>query len=154
MSTRRRQHTRTINRDGFPHATYLADVPVVQQISIFLENRPGRLGELCDVLADEGVNIEAIMVPSGTDYGIVHVVVDRPADALQALQQRSYRTYTSRVLDVEIPNQPGALAKLADHLAEIGIDIKYAYSAVTDGAGRLILAVSDVERASAELDAR
>lgn len=126
-------------------------VPIVPQISVFLENRPGRLGALCDVLAEGGVNIEAIMVPSGTDYGIVHLVVDRPEDAMQALEQRSYRTYTSRVLDIELPNQPGALATIADRLAELGIDIKYAYSAVTDGDARLILAVSDVERASQEL---
>jgi hypothetical protein len=129
----------------------LHTVPIVPQISVFLENRPGRLGALCDVLAEGGVNIEAIMVPSGTDYGIVHLVVDRPEDAMQALEQRSYRTYTSRVLDIELPNQPGALATIADRLAELGIDIKYAYSAVTDGDARLILAVSDVERASQEL---
>ena len=55
---------------------------VVHQISVFLENRPGRLGRLCEVLAEEGVNIQAIMVPSGTDYGIVHLIVDRHQDAL------------------------------------------------------------------------
>lgn len=129
-------------------------MPIVRQISVFLENQPGRLGALCDVLADEGVNIEAIMVPSGTEYGIVHLVVDRPEDALKALGERSYRTYTSRVLDLDLPNHPGALAKVADQLAEIEIDIKYAYSAVTDARARLILAVSDVERASAELGPR
>jgi hypothetical protein len=125
---------------------------IVRQISVFLENQPGRLGALCDVLAEEGVNIEAIMVPSGTDYGIVHVVVDRPADALRALEQRAYRTYTSRVLDLKIQNHPGTLAAIADRLAELGIDVKYGYSAVTEGGGRVILAVSDVERAGSELE--
>jgi hypothetical protein len=125
---------------------------IVRQISVFLENQPGRLGSLCDVLADEGVNIEAIMVPSGTDYGIVHLVVDRPEDALRALEQRAYRTYTSHVLDLRIANHPGALAKIADKLAELGIDVKYAYSAVYDTGGRVILAVSDAERARGELE--
>jgi hypothetical protein len=126
---------------------------IVRQISVFLENQPGRLGSLCDVLAEGGINIEAIMVPSGTDYGIVHLIVDRPEDALQSLEERAYRTYTSRVLDLRIANQPGALAAIADRLAELGIDVKYAYSAVTDGSGRVILAVSDVERARVELEA-
>jgi hypothetical protein len=121
-------------------------MPIAQQISVFLENRPGRLGTLCEVLADQGVNIQAIMVPSGTDYGIVHVIVDRHEDALQSLEERGYRTYTSRVLDVTLDDHPGALAELADRLAENQIDIKYAYSAV-GGHGRLILAVNDVERA-------
>lgn len=125
---------------------------IVLQISVFLENQPGRLGALCDILAEEGINIEAIMVPSGTEYGIVHLVVDRPQEALQALEQHAYRTYTSRVLDMRIANEPGSLARVADRLAELGIDVKYAYSAVTDSGGRVILAVSDVERARIGLE--
>lgn len=127
-------------------------MPIAQQISVFLENRPGRLGALCEVLADQDVNIQAIMVPSGTDYGIVHVIVDRHEDALQALEERGYRTYTSRVLDLAVEDHPGALAKLADRLAENEIDIKYAYSAVAGNQGRLILSVSDAERAGELLD--
>ena len=111
---------------------------IAQQISVFLENRPGRLGALCEVLADQGVNIQAIMVPSGTDYGIVHVIVDRHEDALQALEERGYRTYTSRVLDVTLDDHPGALAHLADHLAENDIDIKYAYSAIGERGRRVM----------------
>jgi hypothetical protein len=125
---------------------------IVRQISVFLENQPGRLGALCDILAEMGINIEAIMVPSGTEYGIVHLIVDRPQEALQALEQHAYRTYTSRVLDMRVTNEPGALARVADRLAELGIDVKYAYSAVTDGGGRVILAVSDVERARIGLE--
>jgi hypothetical protein len=121
-------------------------MPIAQQISVFLENRPGRLGTLCEVLADQGVNLQAIMVPSGTDYGIVHVIVDRHEDALQTLEERGYRTYTSRVLDVTLDDHPGALAELAERLSANQIDIKYAYSAIGDRA-RLILAVNDAERA-------
>jgi hypothetical protein len=127
-------------------------VPIAQQISVFLENRPGRLGALCAALAERDVNIQAIMVPSGTDYGIVHVIVDRHDDALQALEARGYRTYTSRVLDLAFEDHPGALAELADRLAENQIDIKYAYSAVSGNRGRLILSVSDAERAGELLD--
>lgn len=120
---------------------------VVNQISVFVENQPGRLGALCDVLAEEGVNIQAMMVPSGTDYGIVHVIVDRHDAALQALEQRGYRTYTSRVLDLVLDDRPGTLAKLADRLSEGSVDIRYAYAAVAGSRGRLIMAVSDAERA-------
>lgn len=121
---------------------------VIDQISVFLENRPGRLGDLCATLAEGGINISAIMVPSGTDYGIVHVVVDRHPEALQTLEAHSYRTYTSRVLDVRLDDRPGSLARLAECLSNAEIDIKYAYSAVAGSEGRLILAVSDAERAS------
>ena len=127
-------------------------MPVAQQISVFLENRPGRLGALCEVLADQGLNIQAIMVPSGTDYGIVHVIVDRHEEALKALEANGYRTYTSRVLDLTVDDRPGALANLADQLADNEIDIKYAYSAVAGDRGRLILSVSDAERAAELLD--
>lgn len=125
---------------------------IAEQISVFIENRPGRLGDLCEVLADEGVNIEAIMVPSGTDYGIVHMIVDRYDAAMRALDSRSYRTYTSRVLDVTVEHQPGELAKLAQRLADAEIDVKYAYSAVGRTRGRLILAVSDVEDAARRME--
>ena len=125
---------------------------IVRQISVFLENQPGRLNALCDVLAEEGVNIEAIMVPSGTDYGIVHMVVDRPDVALGALQARAYRSYTSQVLDVQMENRPGALAGLARQLAEPGLDITYAYTAIASQGARLILSVSDAERAQALLE--
>ncbi len=128
-------------------------MPITRQISVFLENRPGRLGSLCEVLSDEGINIQAIMVPSGTDYGIVHLIVDRHEDALQLLDSRGYRTYTSRVLDVEVEDHPGALAELADRLSQANVDVKYAYSAVASGRGRLILAVSDVERGHEVLSA-
>lgn len=127
-------------------------MPVANQISVFLENQPGRLGALCKVLADEGVNIEAIMVPSGTDYGIVHLVVDLHEFALQALETRAYRTYTSRVLDVSLADEPGALANLADRLADEGVDVKYGYSAISGERGRLILAVSDLEAARSVLE--
>lgn len=127
-------------------------MPVVDQISVFIENRPGRLGELCAILAEGGINIDAMMVPSGTDYGIVHVVVNRHQEALQALKTHSYRTYTSRVLDVRLQDEPGAMARLAERLSTAEIDIKYAYSAVAGTEGRLILAVSDAERASEILE--
>jgi len=125
---------------------------IAEQISVFLENRPGRLGELCEVLADDGVNIEAIMVPSGTDYGIVHMIVDRHDAAMTTLDSRGYRTYTSRVLDLRVPDEPGELGKLAHRLAEAGIDVKYAYTAVAGDRGRLILAVSDVDGAARRMD--
>lgn len=122
---------------------------IVGQISVFVENQPGRLGRLCKLLAEEGVNILAMMVPSGTDYGIVHLVVDRQDAALQTLSQHDYRTYTSRVLDIELEDRPGSLARLADQLSESEVDIKYAYLAVASGRGRLILSVNDIERADA-----
>lgn len=127
-------------------------MPIAEQISVFLENRPGALGELCESLADQGVNIEAIMVPSGTDYGIVHMIVDQHDGAMRALDSRGYRTYTSRVLDVTVEDEPGQLARVAHRLARSEIDVKYAYSAVTGPRGRLILAVSDVVEAERRME--
>ncbi|MEJ2153097.1 MAG: ACT domain-containing protein [Gemmatimonadota bacterium] len=129
-------------------ASIFAQMQIVDQISIFIENEPGSLGALCQVLAAEGVNIRAMMVPSGTDYGIVHTIVSDHETALQVLEQNSYRTYTSSVVELELDDAPGALAKLAEQLLHGDVDIKYAYAAVASGRGRLILAVSDAERAS------
>lgn len=125
---------------------------IVSQLSVFLENEPGRLKTLTETISDEGINIRAIMVPSGTDYGIVHLVVDEDERALQVLGERDYRTYTSRVLEVRLRDHPGALAETTARLAEEGIDIKYGYSAAAGERALLVLAVSDVERAHALLD--
>lgn len=134
-------------------APIFVQIKVVDQISIFIENESGRLGRLCEVLAAEGVNIRAMMVPGGTDYGIVHAIVDAHETALQILEQNSYRTYTSSVVELELDDAPGALARLAEQLSGADVDIKYAYAAVAGGRGRLILAVSDAERASQILGA-
>jgi len=115
-------------------------MPIVRQVSVFLENQPGRFAALADLVADEGVNVEGVMLPSGTDYGIVHLVVDDDATVLRILEQHGYRSYTSHLLDVRLEDHPGALA-------EAGIDINYGYSAIAPGGARLVLAVSDVERA-------
>ena len=134
-------------------ASIFGQMQIVDQISIFIENESGRLGKLCEVLAAERVNIRAMMIPSGTDYGIVHAIVDAHETALQILEQNSYRTYTSSVVELELDDAPGALARLAEQLSGAEIDIKYAYAAVVGGRGRLILAVSDAERASQILGA-
>ena len=134
-------------------ASIFGQMQIVDQISIFIENEPGRLGTLCEVLAADGVSIRAMMVPSGTDYGIVHAIVDDHETALQVLEQNSYRTYTSSVIELELDDAPGALAKLAEQLLSGDVDIKYAYAAVAGGRGRLILAVSDAGRASEILGA-
>ena len=85
----------------------LVVVNLVEQISVFVENKPGQLGRLCDVLSSVDVNIRAMMVPSGTDFGIVHFIADPYDVALQALEQHEYRVYTSRVIDVELEDAPG-----------------------------------------------
>lgn len=122
-------------------------VKLVEQISVFVENKPGRLGRLCEVLSGVGVNIRAMMVPSGTDYGLVHLIAEPYEEALQALEQHSYRVYTSRVIDVELEDAPGTLTALAEQLSNSEIDITYAYAAVASGRGRLVLSVSDADRA-------
>lgn len=134
-------------------ASIFAKMQIIDQISIFIENEPGSLGALCKVLAAQNVNIRAMMVPSGTDYGIVHTIVDNHETALQVLEQNSYRTYTSSVIELELDDAPGALARLAEQLLHGDVDIKYAYAAVASGQGRLILAVSDAQRASKLLGA-
>lgn len=125
---------------------------IVCQVSVFLENEPGRLCALTETISQAGINIEAIMVPSGTDYGIVHLVMDDHERALQLLGEHEYRTYTSRVLEVKLRDHPGALAEVTKRLAEEEIDIKYGYSAAAGRRARLVLAVSDVERAQELLD--
>jgi hypothetical protein len=123
----------------------------VEQITVFLENRPGILADLCAHLSDHRVNIRAIAVLDNTDTGAVRLVVDDPESAKETLTAAGVAYSTVRCLAMEMPNDPGSFANIARTLALAGINIHYIYaSALSDtGTALGIFRVSDIERALA-----
>ena len=105
-----------------------------RQISVCLENKPGRLAHLCGSLAKGGVNIVAISVVETTEQGVVRMVVDNPAKALKLLEQCcAAACAVTDVLLVDLPNKVGALAKMADRLAKRRVNVSFVYGST--GAG-------------------
>jgi len=99
------------------------------QISVFLENRPGRLAHLLQVLAGAGVNMRALSVADSSDFGIVRLIVDDVDAAMEAIRGADMTARTIQVLRVEVSDEPGALERtVVEPLAEAGVNIEYMYA--------------------------
>ena len=126
----------------------------ITQISVFLENKPGRLAYLLKVLSDAGVNLQALSVADTSDFGIVRLIVAETEVAVRALQQAGMTAATNKVLRVEIPDVPGGLARtLLGPLAEAGVNIEYtyAYGEHTSGKAIVVLKVDNLDTAEQAL---
>ena len=122
----------------------------ITQISVFLENRPGRLAYLLDVLSDANINLQALSVADTADFGIARLIVADPQAALRAVQQVGLTAATTQVLRVEIPDVAGGLAHtLVEPLAHAGVNIEYtyAYSEAPSGKAVVVLKVDKLEAA-------
>jgi hypothetical protein len=125
----------------------------VKQISAWVEDRPGMLGQVAAALGEKRVSIRAFMAAVMDGRGFVRVVVDKPAAAKKIFAAHGWRTTEDEVVEVTVPDRPGALGEVADRLGAAGINVEYAYVG-TAGAARkvnLYLAVADVKAAIAAL---
>ena len=122
---------------------------IVQQLSLFLENKPGTLAEVCKELARQKVNIFALTISDSVDHAIVRMVVSEPRKALDLFEERGVLVVEAKVLMIENSNKPGSLAIIAAKLAKAKINIEYAYLATSPGAktGLLIVRASDTKKA-------
>lgn len=100
----------------------------VQQISIFLENRVGRLKEVTDVLAQNQINIRALSLADTSDFGILRLIVSKPDDAAGILRESGFTVRENEVLAVEVPDQPGGLAHILDLFTVAGMSVEYMYA--------------------------
>jgi hypothetical protein len=120
----------------------------VTQISVFVENQPGRVSRLTDILEQADVSIRGFSLADTADFGIARFVVDRPDEALSALEAAGALIKTAELLCIELPDEPGALDHVFSTVAAANINVEYAYSLVST---YVALRVSDIERAQALL---
>jgi len=125
-------------------------MPLMRQISVFLENVPGRLATLCNTLENNGINLRAMTTSEGSDYGVVRMLVDDVAAAEGVLRDANLPFSTVDVLTVEVADQPGALGKVAVQLAEAGINVEYAYAAAGTSNSRALCVVKVADPTDAE----
>lgn len=98
-----------------------------KQISVFIENREGRLGEVLSVLRENGVNILSLSLADTSDYGLLRIIVDKPEEGSKALKEKGFSAKVSDVYIVEIDHEVGALSHLMEKLAKEGVNIEYMY---------------------------
>jgi hypothetical protein len=100
------------------------------QISVFLENKSGRLAEVTQALADAGINIRALSLVETIDYGVLRLIVDNPAQAKKALSAAGFTVTETPVIAVGMPDKPGALAEIVGLLTRQSINVEYCYAFV------------------------
>ena len=127
---------------------------VLQQISVFLEHRPGQLAAFATALADRGVNLRALAIAETDRFGIVRVIADENDTALAALHEAGMTATVTDVVGVEVPDRPGGLAHLLAAFDGV-VSVEYMYAAFPGHGGRrvLIMKLSPVDVALAELEA-
>ena len=99
-----------------------------KQITVFLENKPGRLEEVTGCLADENINIHALSIADTTDFGILRIIVSDPEKALRVLKEKSFMVKTAGVIALAIGHTPGSLHKVLRELRSIDVSIEYMYA--------------------------
>jgi len=99
----------------------------IKQISVVVENVPGKLSKLSNILGGEGINIRAITVADTSDLTTIRMVVDDPAKAVMVMESKGYEVRKRDVLAVETPDHPGGLNAVLKHLSEANVNVLYLY---------------------------
>jgi hypothetical protein len=121
----------------------------VRQLSIFLENRSGRLAEVTDIMGKSGINIRALSLADTSDFGILRVIVEDTDKALRLMEDNGFTVTVTDVLAVEVEDKPGGLARVLNLLNSQEVNVEYMYAfmeKLTDHA-LLIFRIEDIEGA-------
>ncbi len=120
---------------------------IIKQISVFSENRPGRLAAIAHALESEKVNILAFMIAEAEGFGVVRALVDNPDKAYKKLTGEGFSVTFTDVIAVRMQDRPGGLYEIAKILGDSGVNMEYAYAYTGKEGAVLILRVDKVEPA-------
>lgn len=101
---------------------------IIKQLSVFLENRSGRIHEIAKLLGDANINIRALSLADSADFGVMRIIADKLDDALACLRKHQIATKLTSVIAVEVPDRPGGLAQVMQAVANAKLNIEYMYS--------------------------
>jgi len=128
----------------------------VEQISIFIENKSGRLAEVARVLGEKGVNIRALSLADTSDFGILRLLVDNTDVAQTTLKENGFTVNKTEVVAVEVPDDPGGLCNILQVLDDAKVNVEYMYAFVERNAGNavIIFRFDEVDNAIAVLNGK
>jgi len=122
-------------------------MPKVKQLTVWVENRPGMLGEVGSALGVKQVNILAFMATVAENQGLIRMIVDKRAVAKRLFAEHHWETFEEEVLEVALPDKPGSLGRIAHKLREASVNIEYGYAGLGPTARRVnaYFGVSDLK---------
>jgi hypothetical protein len=119
-----------------------------KQVSVFLENKPGRLADVAHILKEKGINLRVAVLSETSDFGILRLIVSNPDEAYLVLKENNFTVRTSDIVAVEVSDKPGILFNVTKLLEENQLSIEYMYSFVEQSSNQAVLffGVEDVEK--------
>nr|MBD3621513.1 ACT domain-containing protein [Sunxiuqinia sp.] len=120
---------------------------IIKQLSVFLENKSGRLNEVSQLLGDAGINLSALSVADTSEFGILRLIVSDPDQAYRVLKAADFSVKLTDVVCLNSPNVPGALAKALNILSSEEVFIEYLYAFSMDKqSANIVLKPDDIEK--------
>jgi len=110
-----------------------------EQISIFIENKAGRLSDVTGILAQAGINIRALAVADTSDFGVLRLIVNDNGKAEESLKKSGFTVRKTRVVAVEVDDSPGGLHNILNVLKDAGINVEYMYAFIQQSGDRAIM---------------
>lgn len=122
---------------------------MAKQISVFLENKAGRLSHVTRVLGTAGINIRALSIADTSDFGILRLIVNDPENAYKNLKEAGFTVSETEVISVKVPDTPGGLADVLEQMSGENLNIEYLYAFLgkSENEALIIFKVEDINRA-------
>ena len=120
---------------------------IIKQLSVFLENKTGRLNEVTQILGNAGINMSAFCVADTTEFGILRMIVSDPEKALSILKEAEFSVRLTDVICLNSPNEPGALARALNFLSAESVFIEYLYAySVDNNTANIVLKPDNIQK--------
>ncbi len=118
---------------------------LTKQVSVFLENKSGRLAEVCQTLGEHEINIRALCIADTSDFGILRLIVDKPDAAVEVLQDKGFSVGSTGVLALRVPDVPGGLGGVLAYLQtrDVNVEYMYAFFITVEGDAVVLFKVAD-----------
>ena len=119
----------------------------IKQVSVFLENKSGRLNEVTQILGEANINLSAFTIADTAEFGILRMIVSDPEKAKKVLKENSFSVQTTDVILVKSPNKPGSLAKMLNILSTEGVFMEYMYAfSLNDDGAVVVMRPTNVQK--------
>ena len=125
----------------------------VRQISVFMDNKPGQLSGVMEIIKESGINVRALSLADTKDFGILRIIVHDTEKAVDALKDAGYAVTVNEIVAITIPDSPGQLSRVLEILGKDNVNLEYlyAFTGASDRAVSFVLSVNDNDAAAASL---